>query len=93
MALSARTRRHLETAFVDDVSRSKADEVEALMASPTAMSDDLSQSLEIAMADDKAFAEVKSALETGLASLSERSGQVLEVALADEASAREIFTY
>lgn len=93
MALSAKTRRHLETALVDDVLRSKSDEVEALIASPTSMSDKLAKSLEIAIADDKAFAEIKTALETGLASLSKRSGDALSIALADESSAKELFVF
>lgn len=86
--LTDRTKRHLTTALV---SKALADEAEAVLDTPATLSTELSRNLEIALADQKAFAEIKTAMETGLASLSKRSSDALSIALADKTASLEMF--
>lgn len=87
--MTAATKNALKIALV---SESLADEVEAKLASPGAISSDLSRNLEIAVADKAAHAEIKTALETGVASLSKRSSDALANALGSKSMSLELFT-
>lgn len=80
----------LETALVSSALR---DEFLAKVAAPAVLSAELDEHLELALVDADAFAEVKNAVENGIASLSKRSGDILSIALASEAAAKELFTF
>ena len=87
--LTDRTKRHLTTALV---SKALADEAEAVLDTPAPLSTELSRNLENAMADKEAFAEMKTAMEAGAASLTKRSSDALSVALADKTASLGMFT-
>lgn len=90
MAVTDKTKRTMEIALV---SKALADEMEALISSPAAPSEELSRNLRNAVADDQAHAELVAALENGTASLEKRSGDALSIALASKEAAQELFSF
>lgn len=82
------TKRALDVALV---SVALADEMVAKIAAPAAISTELNRNLRNALCDDTATAEIKTAVETGLASLSKRSSDILAIALASKAASLELF--
>jgi hypothetical protein len=86
--MKASTKIALDVALV---SVALANELEAKLAAPAAISADLERNLRIALCDDLATAEIKVAVAAGLASISKRSSDILAIALASKAASLDLF--